>query len=161
MADADSVPSLETDPRSGHPIQNTGCGDDDNINIRTYALVTVTSPTVIGSPVYIGNCSDLTLYLRYLRGTAATDFELYWEFSDNAQTDWYRDVVWDITAGSGTITPIYSYITLTADLNFSMTIPNIGAPWIRFLMDGNATPGTSIFGLEVSRGWHGTGVVVI
>ena len=134
---------------------NIGAMDQDFCTLLATGasnLAGYTSPTSVGK-VWIANCAGVALYINYDVNTAATDFELYWYFSDALGTDLYLPSSMAVAAGALTLTPMS--LNIPGDLKTVIHIPNPGAHIIDFYIDANATPNDSDLGLHVIR----TGVV--
>lgn len=155
-------PSLPADPRSGVGLQEAGCGDFKWLTVRPFDGLIPDTETEQGQ-LYIGSCAQLALKLRWVYGNnSATNTLIRWYFSDEARSTWGQWSVLNTTAGSGSVIPVVMYFELTStDYEGIIAIPNPGAQYIKFTIDGQATPADARLSIEVMRGWGQTKVIEV
>lgn len=147
----DLAPHLPIDPRTGQGVEG-GCGDDKWIKLYDKNVFPIPDTPTEVARFDISKVSQINLAVD-LTIQFGTTFHIYWEFSDDVGTDWYRDCVLDITAAMAWLVPIANYVELITTFVGLINIPNPGARKIKITLDGNTTNCETRCGFKMLRGW--------
>lgn len=144
---------LSIDPAGMAHIQNTGCGDQELVNLVVAATTFNTTPK-FSSVIDIHACSQLLLLVDYVNvGSGPQAYlECQIQYSDKAASTWYTLLGGAISSGVITCVPL-KFRKATVG-KYVIPFPNPGAWNARIEYVGShATATLTSVQMDVLRGW--------
>ena len=141
---------------SGGQAQNTGCGGIDLIAL--VPSTTFNTTPIVSSSIKIRPASMIGVWINLTALGSNTTLAVLVEYSDDAETVWYRDIRLPIPPPSGSIiyaaaTYLYSF-TMIATGAILIPLRNPVATRMRITITGDhATAAVSAVTVGITRGW--------